>query len=179
MDWLTSNGAAVQAICTAVLVLVTGYYAWKTRGLAKATHTMATATQKLAEGADVQSAAMRELADSNKQQHRVMIAESYKKPLETIHNYAAKLRKSAMAGGDHLEANLDWFVQKVGGEANTLPEPLSSVCHQATTSARDLVQALRDGQIDLAEACMSSREICSPVESMVSAVRGSRDGGVV
>jgi hypothetical protein len=46
MDWLDSHSGSVQAIATLVLVALTGYYAWVTRGLVRETRTIMLASAR-------------------------------------------------------------------------------------------------------------------------------------
>jgi hypothetical protein len=46
MDWLDSHAGSVQAIATLVLVGLTGYYAWVTRGLVRETRTILLASAR-------------------------------------------------------------------------------------------------------------------------------------
>ena len=46
MDWLDSHAGSVQAIATLVLVALTGYYAWVTRGLVRETRTIMLASAR-------------------------------------------------------------------------------------------------------------------------------------
>jgi hypothetical protein len=46
VDWLDSHAGSVQAIATLVLVALTGYYAWVTRGLVRETRTIMLASAR-------------------------------------------------------------------------------------------------------------------------------------
>ena len=46
MDWLDSHSGSVLAIATFVLVAITGYYAWVTRGLVRETRTIMLASAR-------------------------------------------------------------------------------------------------------------------------------------
>ena len=49
IDWVQIDSPAIQAISTAVLVIVTGVYAWRTHVISKATKEQADASVKMAE----------------------------------------------------------------------------------------------------------------------------------
>jgi hypothetical protein len=46
MEWLDAHAGSVQAVATLVLLLLTGYYAWFTRGLVRETHASLQATAR-------------------------------------------------------------------------------------------------------------------------------------
>ena len=46
MDWLDTHSGSVLAIATFVLVGITGYYAWVTRGLVRETRTIMLASAR-------------------------------------------------------------------------------------------------------------------------------------
>ena len=50
IDWLNANAGAVQALATVVLVLVTGFYAFRTHSIAKASKETAEATKNMIVG---------------------------------------------------------------------------------------------------------------------------------
>ncbi len=47
IDWLNDNSGAIQALSVIVLIMVTGYYAWKTKDIRQATERQADASRDI------------------------------------------------------------------------------------------------------------------------------------